>query len=1630
MWPLEADNTASDCVRQFDKHWRPVAENKAKRSVNILRPILRTYGRSLALTSLLKLLSTILTLSQPVILDRLITFLTATTEPDWVGYTYALLLFMCPVLASVLDAQHGYWCDVIGMRIRTSITSILYEKTIKLSSDGRKDITAGDLVNMISTDMKCIILFLSVYDTIWSSPLKLLVSISLLWAQLGAASLTGVIFMVVIVPINTYRNAIQGRLLAELQKLTACRVSVITEILNHIKVLKLYAWEQCFMDKVSTLRDREVEMLDRTIKTPIVVKNGSFKWDNNCNDSVLKNINITIDSKSLVAVVGRVGAGKSSLLSALLGDMERSEGSVNVSGRTAYCPQQAWIQNTTLRQNILFNSEYNPEYYDKVLDSCALRPDLSVISSEDMTEIGEKEINLSGGQKQRVSLARAVYSDADIYLLDDPLSAVDPHVGRHLFDQTIGPKGLLRHKTRVFVTNKASVLPEVDKIIVLKEGSVCDFGSFDELMAKSGEFAEFVAEYVIKQESEDIDEIEGQFLAKHRQTVNERRESHQSDAIENSVHRLRRQISGNDMNNPIGGHNGQQFDGKLIQNEEQAVPAAKMDAFQKYSQLIGYRWIVTIVVLYIVGNAGTVASGLWLSQWSTDAIGHDGSDQSWWRSHRLVMFAVFGLIEMQFIVGAQLVVSMGCVSAAKQLHSLMIEHTTPIGRTLNLFAEDMDLVDSGLFFNFRLTFINFFGVIVSLIMVSLKTPLILLAILPIIVVYVWCQRLYIASLRQLLHVETGARTHIISHFAEVYNGTAVIRAFGADRHFRRESRRRLDAHNACQYALLVSKRWLAVRLELLGYSIVLLSAVFAVAFRHTVDAGVAALAITYAVNITVVLGKLVMGVTDTETDIMAVESCLALTQIPVEAEWYIERTKLAANWPTIGCIEFTNYCTKYREGLDLVLKDIRIDMKGRQRVAIVGRTGAGKSSLALALFRLIEPTAGTVTIDGVDCSTIGLHDLRSKLTIIPQDPALFCGSLRYNLDPLVQYPDHKIWRALESAHLKTFVESLERGLNHDIAENGQNLSAGQKQLVCLARALLRRTRVLVMDEATAAIDMKTDDNIQRIIRQEFQFSTIITIAHRLNTIIDYNLVIVLNNGSIAESGTPEQLLADNTSIFYSMAKQEKLKCPKTDASFISRLTFSWFTPMIMNGYRNTLTAEDMWPLESDNTASDCVRQFNKHWRPIENKVKGKVNILRPILKTYGPSLALNSLLKLLSTLLTLSQPVILDRLIGFLTASGPTLATTEPDWVGYMYALLLFMCPVLASLLDTQHGYWCDVIGMRIRTSITSILYEKTVKLSSDGRKDITAGDVVNMISTDMTFITLFLSLYDIIWSSPLKLMVSLGLLWAQLGAASLAGVIVIAIIVPINTYRTAIKGRLLAELQKLTASRVSAITEILNHIKVLKLYAWEQCFMDKVSALRDREVEMLDQFIRTPIVVKNGSFNWDNNCNDSVLKNINIEINPQSLVAVVGRVGAGKSSLLSALLGDMEKSEGSVNVSGRTAYCPQQAWIQNTTLRHNILFNNELNEEFYNKVLDSCALRPDLSVLSAKDMTEIGEKGINLSGGQKQRVSLARAVYSDADIYLLDDPLSAVDPHVGRHLFDQTIGPKGLLRHKTRVFV
>ncbi|CAG2117894.1 unnamed protein product, partial [Medioppia subpectinata] len=452
------------------------------------------------------------------------------------------------------------------------------------------------------------------------------------------------------------------------------------------------------------------------------------------------------------------------------------------------------------------------------------------------------------------------------------------------------------------------------------------------------------------------------------------------------------------------------------------------------------------------------------------------------------------------------------------------------------FARDIDVLDTQLDVNIRNVLTQIFRVLSALVVMAFVVPIVLVFVLPLGLIYLIVQRLYIPTSRQLRRIESTTRSPIYSYFSETLSGATSIRAFGSGDRFVDEFNKKIDLNNTSSFATTLATAWLCIRLEFLGYLIIFINALYAVLNRHTLSAGAVGLTMSYALTITRALNYLIIVITNLETNIVSVERCLEYTRIPVEALQRKPETRPDDGWPQKGCITFENYSTRYRDGLDLVLKKISLTINGGKRVGVVGRTGAGKSSLTLALFRLIEPVNGLIDIDGIDISAIGLYDLRSRITIIPQDPVLFTGTLRYNLDPFDTYSDSEIWSALELSHLKTFVDSLDAGLDHMLAEGGDNLSVGQKQLVCLSRALLRKSKIIVLDEATAAVDIETDDLIQSTIRTEFNECTIVTIAHRLNTILDYDMIVVLNRGEVAEYDSPKALLENTDSIFYSMAK--------------------------------------------------------------------------------------------------------------------------------------------------------------------------------------------------------------------------------------------------------------------------------------------------------------------------------------------------------------------------------------------------------------------------------------------------------------------------------------------------------------
>ncbi|KAJ6669153.1 hypothetical protein lerEdw1_007962 [Lerista edwardsae] len=909
---------------------------------------------------------------------------------------------------------------------------------------------------------------------------------------------------------------------------------------------------------------------DSSTGSAVYFSDASFAWEQN-SDAVIRNISLEIPHGHLVAIVGPVGSGKSSLVSAMLGEMENIKGHINIQGSVAYVPQQAWIQNATLKDNILFGSPLDEARYQQVLEACALLPDLQLLPGADLTEIGEKGINLSGGQKQRVSLARAVYSNADIYLLDDPLSAVDSHVGRHIFDQVLGPEGLLRHKTRILVTHGLNFLAQVDDIVMVVDGAVSEQGSYSTLLARGGAFAQLLNTYGNQQESISKEEAtvgmveelepEGEPMPGTEEvpadvvTMTQKTEAsvHQKNFMRSlssssSLSSSRRfQAYEKKQKKPVEEQKGQ----RLIEKEAMETGKVKFSMYLQYLRAVGWALSTWIFVGYIGQYSSAVGSSLWLSDWTNDAQNLTQTHHQTQpypavqRDLRIGVYGALGVSQAIFLLASSLLAAKGAVKASRVLHEKLLRNilrvpmsffdTTPTGRIVNRFAKDIFTVDETIPMSFRSWLNCFLGIISTLLMICLATPYFAIVVVPLGLIYFFVQRFYVATSRQLRRLDSVTRSPIYSHFGETVSGLSVIRAYGHQGRFLQHNEKIVDINQKSVYSWIVSNRWLAVRLEFVGNLAVFFAALLAVLAKNRLDSGIVGLSISSALNVTQTLNWLVRMTSELETNIVAVERVHEYTEVANENRDH------PPDWPYSGEISMVDYQVRYRPELELVLDGISCDIKSTEKVrcceevGVVGRTGAGKSSLTNCLFRILEAAGGTILIDGLDIAMLGLHDLRQNLTIIPQDPVLFSGSLRMNLDPFDQYSDADVWHALELAHLKSYVHGLPEGLTYEVSEAGENLSVGQRQLLCLARALLRKSKILILDEATAAVDMETDHLIQETIRSEFADCTVLTIAHRLHTIMDSHRVMVLQAGKIVEFDSPEQLLLQK-GIFAAMAR--------------------------------------------------------------------------------------------------------------------------------------------------------------------------------------------------------------------------------------------------------------------------------------------------------------------------------------------------------------------------------------------------------------------------------------------------------------------------------------------------------------
>ncbi|XP_056384893.1 ATP-binding cassette sub-family C member 2-like [Hyla sarda] len=1218
----------------------------------LYKTLIKSNSGLLLRSAFFKLIQDLLLFVSPQILKAMVSFTSNPAEYQWKGFFYAILLLVTALIQSLCLQKYFQDCFVLGMRVRTALTAAVYKKALTVSNATRKESTVGETVNLMSADAQKFMDLASYIHLIWSSPLQIAISVVFLWTELGPSVLAGLGVMILLIPFNavlaTKSESFQMKNMENKDK----RLKIMNEILNGIKILKLYAWEPSFEKQVQEIREKELkDMLhfaylfsvsvfvfscapflvsvasfavyvvvdpnnvlnaeiaftsislfnnlsfplsmlpmlisymvqtnvscarlekylggedldtsaihtDSSVDAAIQFSNATFTWEQGTSPAV-KNINLDIKEGHLVAVVGAVGSGKSSLVSAMLGEMDHVEGHINIKGSLAYVPQQAWIQNATLRDNILFGAPLDEERYQRVLEACALLPDLQMLPGGDMSEIGEKGINLSGGQKQRVSLARAVYHNTDVYILDDPLSAVDAHVGKHIFEKVVGPNGLLKDKTRVLVTHSVSFLKHTEEIVVLVNGSVTEIGSYQTLLANNGAFAEFLRTYAKQDHAKDSeptvlqdageedggeDTVQSAEVAEDIVTMTLKRE--------NSLHRrklssingtLRKSLK--DVKKEKGEDKEKLAAGQqLIEKENVEIGKVKFSLYMKYLRAIGWCYTTWILVTYIFQNVALVGRNIWLSEWTSDSVTYfNQTYPTSQRDLRVGVFGALGVAQAIFVFLSAFLIAAGTVRASRLLHSQLLRNilhvpmqffdTTPSGRIVNRFAKDIFTVDETIPLSFRYWIECFLEVISTLFIICFATPIFAAVIVPLAIFYYFVQRFYVTTSRQLRRLDSVTRSPIYSHFGETVSGLSVIRAYGHQQRFLQHNEDVIDLNQKSVYSWIVSNRWLAIRLEFVGNLTVFFAALFAVLARGTVDSGTVGLSISAALNITQTLNWLVRMTSELETNIVAVERVDEYINVENEAEWVTQR-RPPQNWPDKGVVQFVDYKARYRSELDLVLHGISCTVDSMEKVGIVGRTGAGKSSLTNCLFRIIEAAGGKIVIDGLDISTIGLHDLRNKLTIIPQDPVLFSGTLRMNLDPFDQYTDEEVWKALELSHLKPYVEGLQEKLFYEVSEGGENLSVGQRQLVCLARALLRKSKILVLDEATAAVDLETDDLIQRTIRSEFADCTVLTIAHRLHTIMDSNKVMVLDSGKIIEYSSPEKLLAGQGH-FASMAK--------------------------------------------------------------------------------------------------------------------------------------------------------------------------------------------------------------------------------------------------------------------------------------------------------------------------------------------------------------------------------------------------------------------------------------------------------------------------------------------------------------
>ncbi|XP_042578705.1 ATP-binding cassette sub-family C member 9 isoform X7 [Cyprinus carpio] len=1310
-----------------------------EKSPSIWKSMYRAFGGSILLSSTFRYMADLLGFAGPLCISGIVGNLHSSTEIDRTNKTanmtfgvffmssnellkntsvLAVLLFLALVLQRTFLQASYYVTIETGINLRGALLAMIYNKILRLSTSNMSmgEMTLGQINNLVAIETNQLMWFLFLCPNLWAMPVQIIMGVILLYYLLGNSALIGAGVILLLAPVQ-YLIATK---LADTQKSTldysTDRLKKTTEILKGIKLLKLYAWENIFCDRVEETRGKELTSLktfalytsmsiflnaaipiaavlatfvthayieevrlspdkafaslalfhilvtplfllstvvrfavkalvsvqklseflqsdeigddswrngemsmclefgkkykyhgdtkvinrkDRyrmdnyeqpmrrqlrpteTEDVAVEVNDGFFTWGSNL--STLTDINIRIPTGQLTMIVGQVGCGKSSLLLAMLGEMQTISGKVywsklpdyeiffdgSISGHdtgqsheersknrysVAYAAQKSWLLNATVEENITFGSPFNKQRYKAVIDTCSLQPDIDLLPFGDQTEIGERGINLSGGQRQRICVARALYQNTNIVFLDDPFSALDIHLSDHLMQE-----GILKFlqddkRTVVLVTHKLQYLIHADWIIAMKDGSVLREGTLKDIQTHDVELYEHWKTLMNRQDQELEKETEME-----SQTTLERKT-------------LRRAFYSREAKNHIDDEDEEE-EVEEDDDDNMSTTTSRRSKIQwkmccRYLSSGGFLMVFLMVSSKLAKHSVMVAIDYWLAAWTSsnphnqsladpflNATNYTQNDDTQIAQHRscVPVFIILCGAAIALCLITSLTVEFLGVAAATNLHHNLLNKiihapirffdVTPLGQILNRFSADTNIIDQHIpptlesLTRSTLLCLSAIGVI------AFVTPTFLIALVPLAVAFYFIQKYFRVASKDLQDLDDSTQLPLLCHFSETAEGLTTIRAFRHEARFKQRMLELTDTNNTAYLFLSAANRWLEVRTDYLGAVIVLTAAVAAIWSTSGPDvdqSGLVGLGLTYALTVTNYLNWVVRNLADLEVQMAAVKKVNSF--LSTESENYegsMDISQVPEDWPQHGEIKIHDLCVRYDSMLKPVLKQVNAHINPGQKVGICGRTGSGKSSLSLAFFNMVDVFEGKIVIDGIDICKLPLQTLRSRLSIILQDPVLFSGSIRLNLDPERTCTDDRLWEALEIAQLKNMVKALPGGLDAVVTEGGENFSVGQRQLFCLARAFVRKSSILIMDEATASIDMATENILQKVVMTAFADRTVVTIAHLVSSILEAEQVLVFSSGTLVECDSAPNLLAQENSLFSILVRTHK-----------------------------------------------------------------------------------------------------------------------------------------------------------------------------------------------------------------------------------------------------------------------------------------------------------------------------------------------------------------------------------------------------------------------------------------------------------------------------------------------------------